>query len=57
MSASWILREKESKRVVMETFDKRVVDALNTKKYEAIPIMEYLQSLNTKPPGEVGGKN
>jgi len=45
-SASWILRNKVTKEVVTETFDKKKVDALNTDKYEAVPIKEYLSSLN-----------
>lgn len=44
---SWIIREKASGEVVMETFDKKVVDALNTVKYEAVPAREYLAGLNT----------
>jgi hypothetical protein len=45
-TASWIIRNKETKEVVMETFDRKKVDALNTEKYEAVPIGEYLGSLN-----------
>lgn len=45
-TASWIIREKDSGAVIMETFDKAKVDALNTEKYEAVPIQEYLASLN-----------
>jgi len=45
-TASWILRNKETKEVICETFDQRKVAALNTDKYEAIPILEYLASLN-----------
>jgi hypothetical protein len=45
-TASWIIREKETKRVICETFNRRAVDALNTTRYEAVPILEYLQSLN-----------
>lgn len=45
-TASWVLRNKETKQVICETFDKRKVDALNTAKYEAVPIMEYLCALN-----------
>jgi len=30
----------------METFDPRKVAALNTAKYEAVPILEYLVALN-----------
>lgn len=48
---SWILREKESKRVICETFDKRKVDALNTKKYEAIPVLQYLVEINQSNKG------
>ena len=45
-TASWILRNKTSKEVICETFDKRKVELLNTEKYEAVPILEYLQGLN-----------
>lgn len=46
MSASWVIREKATKAVVCETFNRRVVDALNTAKYEAVPIQQYLAELN-----------
>lgn len=45
-TASWIIREKETGKVIAETFLKHVVGALNTKKYEAVPIGEYLGSIN-----------
>jgi hypothetical protein len=45
-TASWILRDKTTKQVICETFEQRHVDNLNTAKYEAVPILEYLQSLN-----------
>lgn len=45
-TTSWVIRNKETREVIMETFDKRKVDALNTTKYEAVPILEYLVSLN-----------
>ncbi len=47
-TASWVIREKETGKVVMETFDPAKVQALNKVKYEAVPILEYLQSLNSK---------
>ena len=47
-TASWVIREKSTGRVICETFDKRKVDALNTAKYEAVPILEYLVSINGK---------
>lgn len=46
-TASWVIREKQTGKVLLETFDKRKVDALNIAKYEAVPIMEYLGSLNS----------
>ena len=45
-TASWVLREKATGKVVMETFNPRLVAKLNTEKYEAIPIHLYLASLN-----------
>ena len=45
-TASWVLRDKTTKVVVCETFDKRVVDRLNADKYEAVPILQYLGEIN-----------
>lgn len=45
-STSWVIREKGSKGVIWETFDKRLVERLNTAKYEAVPILDYLVELN-----------
>lgn len=47
-TASWILRNKFTKEVVMETYDIKKVNALNTEKYEAVPIIQYLYELNDK---------
>lgn len=44
--ASWVIRNKETGEVVMETFDRAKVEALNTKKYEAVPVEQHLQELN-----------
>jgi len=49
MTASWVIREKNTGRVVAETFDAAKIKALNTSKYEAVPIGEYLSSLNCEP--------
>jgi len=46
--ASWVIRNKETGEVIMETFDKKKVDALNTEKYEAVPIQQHLGELNQK---------
>jgi len=45
---SWVVKEKVTGKVIFETFDGQVVAFLNTTKYEAIPILEYLQSINGK---------
>lgn len=45
-TASWVIREKGTGKVLFETFDKRKVDALNAARYEAVPILEHLASLN-----------
>jgi len=44
--ASWVIREKATGKVVMETFDRKKVDALNTEKYEAVPALQHLQEIN-----------
>lgn len=46
-TTSWVIREKATGKVMFETFDKQKVGALNTAKYEAIPILEHLASLNS----------
>lgn len=51
-TASWVIREKGTGRVILETFDKKKVDALNTQKYEAVPIREHLAGLSQKSGGE-----
>lgn len=44
--ASWVIREKATGAVIMETYDKNKVDILNTSKYEAVPINEHLAGIN-----------
>jgi hypothetical protein len=45
-TASWAIRDKATGEVVMETFDQKKVDALNTEKYEAVPIQQHLAEVN-----------
>lgn len=47
-AASWVIRVKATGAVICETFNARAVAALNTAKYEAVPIGEYLASLNKR---------
>jgi hypothetical protein len=48
-TASWVIRNKATGAVICETFDPRKVAALNTAKYEAVPILRHLQELNRAP--------
>lgn len=48
--SSWVIKNKATGEVIMETFDKKKVDALNTEKYEAVPIQEHLASLGEEKP-------
>lgn len=43
---SWVIKEKATGTVILETFNAKVVDALNTVKYQAVPILEHLAGLN-----------
>lgn len=45
-TASWIIRRLETKEVIMETFSPAVAAAINTERYEAVPILAYLQEIN-----------
>ena len=44
--ASWIIREKDTRKVIGEVFSPAIALAINALRYEAVPILEYLQSLN-----------
>ncbi|HBO1216979.1 TPA: PLxRFG domain-containing protein [Pseudomonas aeruginosa] len=56
-SASWVIRNKETGEVMAETFDRKKVDALNTEKYEAVPIQQHLASLNKPKAPSIEGKD
>lgn len=45
-TASWVIKDKTNGAVLFETFNPQVVERLNTKRYEAVPILQYLQELN-----------
>lgn len=47
-TASWVIRNKRTKEVLLETFDTKLVQALNTAIYEAVPILDYLQEIARK---------
>ncbi|MDR9839707.1 hypothetical protein [Herbaspirillum huttiense] len=54
MATSWVIREKATEKVLFETFDAHKVSALNTAKYEAVPILDYLGSLNRSINADTG---
>ncbi len=41
-----VIRNKATGETIMETTDQKKVDALNTDKYEAVPVMQHLQEMN-----------
>jgi len=45
-TTSWIIVDKATGRVIAETFLAHVAAAINTAKYRAVPILEYLVSIN-----------
>lgn len=47
-NGSWIIRNKTTKDVVMETQNREYIEKLNTAKYEAVPIRDYLAEQNKK---------
>lgn len=56
-TASWVIRNKQTGEVIMETFDKKKVDALNTDKFEAVPIQQHLAEVNASiKAGDPAGK-
>ena len=45
-TASWVIKRKIDGKVIFETFNEKILSALNAEKYKAIPILEYLSSIN-----------
>lgn len=45
---SHIIRDKATGEAVAEIFNEDLLKHLNTEKYEAVPVLEHLQSLNKK---------
>jgi hypothetical protein len=44
--SSWVVVRKSDKQAIFETFSKRTAAAINTERYTAVPILEYLVSIN-----------
>lgn len=47
-TASWIIVNKQTNKAVIEMYDFELVKKINTLKYKAVPILEYLQNFNEK---------
>lgn len=47
-TASWVIVDKATGKALLETFSPRVAEAINTARYKAVPILEWLQSLNRR---------
>lgn len=43
---SWVIVEKESGKAILETFNESITSKVNLSKYNVMPILQYLQSLN-----------
>jgi hypothetical protein len=47
-TASWVIVNKATNYPVFETFNENTAKAVNERLYKAVPILEWLQSLNRK---------
>mgnify|MGYP000228660073 FL=1 len=45
-TASWVIKVKATGRVLFETFNTTIPERLNKERYEAVPILEHLATLN-----------
>jgi Ca2+-binding EF-hand superfamily protein len=45
-TASWVIIEISTGEAIFETYIEKMVSAINTEKYRAVPIVEYLGALN-----------
>jgi len=46
-TASWVIVNKATNTAVFETFNENTSKAINQRLYKAVPILEWLQGLNT----------
>ena len=47
-TASWVIVNKLTNQAVIEMYDFNLVKKINTMKYKAVPILEYLQTFNSE---------
>lgn len=46
VATSYVIIEIATGSAVLETFSEKIAQAINTNKYKAVPILEYLQAIN-----------
>lgn len=46
--ASWVIVDIKTEKPVLETYSARMIEHLNTHRYKAIPIQEWLASINRR---------
>jgi cation transport regulator ChaC len=47
-TASWVIVDKTNNKAICETYSYEFAHMINKAKYEAIPILEYLQNFNKR---------
>lgn len=45
-TASWVIVYKTTGKPLLETFSRKIADAVNRQRFDVIPIAEWLASLN-----------
>ena len=50
--ASWVIVDKNTGKPVMETFERKTAEAVNTERYRAVPILDHLRNLNREINGQ-----
>lgn len=45
-TASWVIIENVTGNAILETYSESIANKINTEKYTAMPVMEYLCKLN-----------
>ena len=51
-TASWVIVEKATNKALFETFNEAIVGKINESKYQAVPILAYLQQFNQQVRGQ-----
>lgn len=51
-TASWVIVNKATRQAIFETYNENTAKAINTKLYEAVPALQYLQQINREIKGQ-----